>query len=338
MVIFKRILVSFVFCLSITSCTSESSYEYLVRGETMGTTYSVKMVFAQIQSSVELAVYESKIESVLERVDYLMSTYREDSEVSILNNLKENQSLSLSSQTYEVLLSSQELSKLTNGFFDITVGPLVNLWGFGPDFRLDSVPNDENILAVKERVNWKAISLSEGAVTKSQSVYVDLSAIAKGYAVDSVAKLLKLLKVNNFLVEVGGEISVLGLNKFGKAWILGIEQPNTVGRKAYTTISLTENSLATSGDYRNYFEKDGRRYSHTINPKTGYPVEHNLASVSVIANTCMESDALATALMAMGEVEGYQFALKQGINAYFIYREGDQFKTVYTPGFKPFLN
>jgi len=337
-VIRNKLIIGFVCLLCLASCSSESPYEYLVHGETMGTTYNVKMVFEYPRSSDELNVYRTEVEKALNRVDSLMSTYRADSEVSILNNTPEGQSLLLSTQTYEVLDAAYNISRLTEGSFDITVGPLVDLWGFGPRYEQDKVPSSQDVLAAKRKVSWQAIKLNDGQVRKKQNVSVDLSAIAKGYAVDQVAKSLKRLKVENFLVEVGGEITVYGLNKRKNSWVLGIEQPNISGRTAYTTISLNDNSLATSGDYRNYFEKDGERYSHTIDPKTGYPVKHRLASVSVISDSCMESDALATALMVMGEERGYQFALKEGIDAYFIYRENEQFKTIYTPGFEPYLN
>jgi len=338
MVIRNKLIIGFVCLLCITACSSESPNEYLIRGETMGTTYNVKMVFDHPKSSAELNTYRVVVEKSLDRVDSLMSTYRADSEVSILNNTPEGQSMSVSTQTYEVLDAAYNISRLTDGSFDITVGPLVDLWGFGPKYEHDKVPGSEEVFVAKSKVNWQAIKLNNGQVRRSQSVRVDLSAIAKGYAVDQVALSLKQSKIVNYLIEVGGEISVSGFNKHKKPWVLGIEQPNISGRKAYTTISLKDNSLATSGDYRNYFEKDGERFSHTIDPKTGYPIKHSLASVSVIADSCMESDALATALMVMGEEKGYQFALKEGINAYFIFRKNETFNTVYTPGFKSFLN
>jgi len=337
-IISNKLILGFVSLLFLISCSSESHYEYLIRGETMGTTYNVKMVFDHPKSADELNVYQVVVEKALSRVDSLMSTYRSDSEVSILNNTPEGQPILLSAQTYEVLDAANKISRLTDGSFDITVGPLVDLWGFGPKYEQFEVPSIEDVLDAKSEVNWQAIKLNDGQARRSQRVHVDLSAIAKGYAVDQVAASLKRLKITNFLVEVGGEIAVYGHNKQKIAWVLGIEQPNVSGRKAYTTVSLKDNSLATSGDYRNYYEKNGVRYSHTIDPKTGYPIKHRLASVSVIANTCMESDALATALMVMGEEKGYQFALKEKINAYFIFRENESFKTIYTPGFEPYLN
>ena len=324
--------------LLLVSCSSYSPYEYLIQGETMGTTYSVKMVFNGTKSPRELNNYQLAVKNALERVDHLMSTYRADSEISKLNALPVGQSISLSAQTYEVMAASKRISRVTEGVFDMTVAPLVDLWGFGPKFTQDIVPTYEAVLEAKGLVSFEAVELVDGAAKKTQNVRVDLSAIAKGYAVDQVALALKKLGVINFLVEVGGEIAAHGVNKSQKLWVLGIEQPNISGRKAYTTISLSGDSLATSGDYRNYFEKDGVRFSHTINPKTGYPIKHKLTSVSVIAENCMRSDALATALMVMGEVEGYQFALKENINAYFIYRENEAYKTLYTPGFESYLN
>jgi thiamine biosynthesis lipoprotein len=334
----KKFILIFACLLSLVSCTAESPYEYSIRGETMGTTYNVKMVFEKQKSLDELNRYQVVVEKSLDRIDRLMSTYRVDSEVSVLNNTPEGMALSISPQTYEVLDVALNISRLTGGFFDITVGPLVDLWGFGSQHIADAVPNEEDVLIAKSLVNWQALKLSGREVVKTQNVRVDLSAIAKGYAVDQVVSSLKLLNVVNFLVEVGGEISVHGQNQHEKSWVLGVEQPNISGRKAYTTLSVKNKSLATSGDYRNYYEVAGTRYSHTIDPVTGYPVTHRLASVSVIADSCMESDALATALMVMGEEKGYQFALKENISAYFIYRENESFKTIYTPSFEPYLN
>ena len=301
-------------------------------------TVTVKMIFGSKKSSADINTYRDEIKNSLNKVDFLMSTYRSDSEVSILNNLPVGQLMSVSPQTYEVLSVAQNISRMTEGVFDITIGPLVDLWGFGPEYKGDQIPSEQSILAKKKDVNWQAILLDNGQVKKTNKVSVDLSAIAKGYAVDQVAKTLKELNVTNYLVEVGGEISVSGLNIRQQPWVLGIEQPDIAGRKLHKTIHLKDKSLATSGDYRNYFEKNGVRYSHTINPTSGYPIEHKLASVSVIADTCTESDAIATSLMVMGEVQGYEFALKEGIDAYFIYRENESFNAIYTPGFKPYLN
>lgn len=304
----------------------------------MGTSYNVKMVFDAPKSSNELLVYKQAIDKALDLVDRLMSTYRNDSEVSAINDAAIGSAIALSAQTYDVLFAAQEISRLTNGFFDITVGPLVDLWGFGSSYKPEEVPSSFDIISAKNRVDWNAVQLQTNKVVKKNDVRIDLSAIAKGYAVDQVAQSLRQLNVVNYLVEVGGEISVLGRNKQKNPWLLGIELPATDGRKAYTTVSLESESLATSGDYRNFYEQDGVRYSHAIDPGTGYPVTHRLASVSVITDSCMESDALATALIVMGEDVGYQFALKENINAYFIYRENNQFKTIYTPGFEHYLN
>ena len=337
--VISKVLVFCSICLFfLTSCSTDLPNEYLIRGETMGTTYNVKLVSDNVRSPDEINDYQVVIERALSRIDALMSTYRNDSEVSILNNMPKGQSMSVSPQTYEVLSLARDISRFTDGFFDITVGPLVDLWGFGPNYKHDQVPSNTDIVIAKEKVDWRAIELTEGKVYKNQDVSVDLSAIAKGYAVDQVALALKKLSLKNFLVEVGGEVTAFGLNKRNQPWVLGIEQPSITGRKLYAAVSLGNKSLATSGDYRNYFEKDGQRYSHTIDSKSGYPINHRLASVSVIADSCAESDSLATALMVMGEKKGYQFALSEGINAYFIYRENESFNTIHTPGFEPYLN
>lgn len=339
LIIIRAAIVNLFLALLLASCSSQAPREYVFSGETMGTSYGVKVVFNVPRSSVEKAQLGEEIEITLEQVNRLMSSYRDDSDVSRINAAEPGQLVVISPQTFEVISEAQRISQLTDGFFDITVGPLVDLWGFGPLFRFnENLPDELEVFAAKKQVGWNYLSLEEGVINKSQVVHVDLSAIAKGYAVDQVSKLLKSRGVESFLVEVGGEISVSGHNKSGNDWVLGIERPDYTQRKAFATLSLQGHSLATSGDYRNFYESNGQRYSHTINPKTGYPVKHKLASVSVIARACMEADALATALMAMGEIDGYQYAVQHGINAYFIYRENDRFESVFTPGFKPFLN
>ena len=321
------------------ACSSKETSQYLLSGATMGTTYNVKIVFEEPQSDSKLSVLQKGIDAALNQVDHLMSTYKQDSEVSQINRLVPGHELKLSPETIEVLLFAQKVSQQSSGYFDITVASLVNIWGFGPKNTGDEKPSQTEIDEAKSMVGWQSLTISKESATisKSKGNLVDLSAIAKGYGVDRVAGYLKTQNLHNFLVEVGGEVQASGHNKELKDWRLGIEQPDLSGRRVYTTVALKNLGMATSGDYRNYFEKDGQRYSHTIDPNTGYPVNHKLASVSVVAETCMEADALATALNVMGEDQGYQFALKENIGAYFIYREGGEFKSKYTPVFEQYL-
>jgi thiamine biosynthesis lipoprotein len=336
----KSVLTIVLLSLMLLACSSATRTQYQYSGSAMGTTYHVKVVFDQPASELRMAELQKNTESVLSRIDHLMSTYKDDSEVSRFNRLMPGMPLRVSNQTIDVLTAASAISEQTTGAFDVTVGPLVDLWGFGSGSINSNKPDQNLIDSALELLDWSALSINETAsvISKSKAIQVDLSAIAKGYAVDQVAAFLDSQKIDNYMVEIGGELVAAGVNQKSEPWRLGIEQPDFGGRKAYTVVSLHQRGLATSGDYRNYFEQDGIRYSHTIDPRTGYPVRHLLASVSVIADSCMTADALATALMVMGEVEGYQFALEQGVGAYFIYRNGDGFASKSTPEFERFLN
>jgi len=269
-----------------------------------------------------------------------MSTYKDSSEISRFNHINAGEEIAISESTLEVLTFAKNIFDLTDGFFDVSVGPLVDLWGFGAKSKMDMFkkPSSGELEFTSKLVSSNFFKLKGGSLQKLSNVNVDLSAIAKGYAVDQAASVLMSDDISNFLVEVGGEVSVQGHNSRGKQWSLGIELPDALGRKAHSIVTLTNSSLATSGDYRNFYMDNGIKYSHTINPKTFRPVTHHLASVSVISDTCMEADALATALMAMGEDLGYLFAVKHNVVAYFIYRTADGYASKSTSGFDKLLN
>ncbi len=328
--------------MALAGCSGDKRVQKQFGGEVMGTTYSVKVVAMQSyfdRNTEKETRLVKDVASVLELVDAQMSTYKNDSELSRFNRLEVGGAMSLSPDTISVLERSRQVYESTGGYFNPGVSALVNLWGFGPDKGRDTVPDDEAIqsaLSLAEQFSYR-LDASSGRVTKTRELKLDLSAIAKGYGVDLVAERLKKEKLLGFLVEVGGEIYASGMNSRGTPWVLGIEQPDTLSRKAFSTVSLSERAMATSGDYRNYFEKDGVRYSHMLDPKTGYPIRHKLASVSVIAENCADADALATALMAMGEEVGYQHALDNRLSAYFIYRSDNGFAVRYTPAFEPYL-
>jgi thiamine biosynthesis lipoprotein len=264
-----------------------------------------------------------------------MSTYIESSEISRFNRALPDTPTSVSASTVAVFQASLHLQRFSEGHFDPTVMPLVRLWGFGPDER-SGAPDPEAIEAALAKVGIGAIELDveNGTLTKKSPVELDFSAIAKGYGVDAVAELLLQQGIKGFLVEIGGEVRVGGTKPDGSPWRVGIERPEMAGRSAQMVVDLKGLSIATSGDYRNYFEQDGVRYSHTLDPRTGYPVMSRLASVSVLAETCMQADGLATALMAMGERKAVEFAGSHGIDAYFMVREGEGFKELFTGRFR----
>jgi len=261
-----------------------------------------------------------------------MSTYIVDSEISTFNQLYINKWQTISADFFKVVELSQSISSLTDGRFDITIGPLVDLWGFGAgsgDTQI--IPSESLIEQAKSIVGWKNLVLDKDklAIQKLKPINIDLSAIAKGYGVDKVSDLLELNGVENYLVEIGGEVKVKGFNKEGKPWRLGIETPSLLQQGAQKIIQLKDQAIATSGDYRNYFEEGGVRFSHTINPITGRSIRHSIASVSVIAATAAEADALATALNVMGFKEAQALSNKENIAAYFILYDNIQTETNY---------
>jgi FAD:protein FMN transferase len=300
-----------------TACTPTPVPVESFQGETMGTRYTVKVVGALTPDARE--ALGALIDRRLEEVNSKMSTYREDSELSRFNRYDGDDPFPLSAETLEVMATAQRLGEVSGGAFDMTVGPLVNAWGFGPEGLPPEPPADEVLMALRQLVGYQQVILSaDGARKARPEIQCDLSAVAKGYAVDRVAEALLEQGQDRFMVEAGGEVRTGGLNPEGEPWRIGIERPQTEGRGLQKILPLTNKAMATSGDYRNFYEMNGRRYSHTIDPRTGRPVEHAGASVSVVSDTCVEADGLATTLLVLGPEEGYAFALEQGLAVLFI--------------------
>lgn len=321
-------------CLLLSSCVERPPELVSLTGETMGTTYMVKYLddVEQKDSSKQI---QAQLDSLLIDINQLMSTYIVDSELSLLNKAPAGQAVKLSNETSFVLEEAIRLHGLSDGMLDITVGPLVNLWGFGPQAKPEKIPNAEQLNILSEYVGIDKFSFSNNEIIKHhQQVYIDLSTIAKGYAVDRIAQLLSDKGLNNYLVEIGGEMRLSGHKARGQNWLIAIEKPISGLRAIQRTVSIGDNAIASSGDYRNYYEEDGIRYSHLINPKTGYPIQHNLVSVSVVAPTCIEADGLATALIVMGTEGGIALAEKNGIAALFITKEGEEFVEYQSSAFR----
>jgi len=295
-------------------------------GPTMGTQYNVKVVADELDDDAKLAIHTT-IRSVVDRVNSAMSTYDPGSEVSVFNR-EEVGTLAVSEPVASVVEAALEVAEASGGAFDVTVGPLVDAWGFGATGP-ESLPTDQEIRTLRQRVGWRKLSvdLEAGTISKAVSgLRIDLSAIAKGYAVDQVLLELNDVGYEDVMVEIGGEVRTSGKNPQQTVWQIGVERPDSIARRAGQVIALNEGALATSGDYRNFYEIDGRRISHTIDPRSGRPIEHRLASVSVVAPTCMMADAWATALNVLGPDGGLQTAEAQGLAAYFIVREEDGFR------------
>jgi len=287
-------------------------------GPTMGTAYSVRIVTEETLSLATKTDLLEAVEATLAEVNSSMSTYLEDSEISLLNRAPVGAPVVVSSPFLVVLEEARRLSELTEGAFDVTVGPLVNAYGFGP--TEGDLPDEEELEALREQTGYERLEIDSEAssVTKSQSeLYVDLSALAKGYAVDRVAAVLEERGYSEFLVEIGGEVQTSGANLEGDSWRIGIERPEfSLGasqRPLQRIVALGDQAMATSGDYRNFREVDGKRLTHIVDPRTGRSVHHTLASVTVVHELCMTADGLATALMVLGPEEAAAFAEANGL-------------------------
>jgi len=305
-------------------------------GPTMGTEFTVKVV--DLPSSVEVEALRGEIDEKLRKVDGLMSTYDPDSELSRLTRFDQADWFAVSRETAKVIEEAVRIGHLSDGAFDVTVAPLVNLWNFGPAKRtVDRVPSPDEIEEVKARIGFQnlEVRLSPPAVRKKRKdLSIDLSGIAKGFAVDQVAEHLERRGIRNYMVDVGGEVKARGRNKKGKPWQIAIESPLPGTREIQRIIPLDGLAVATSGDYRNYFEKDGVRYCHIIDPRSGRPITHSLASVSVLAASCTRADALATALMVLGPEDGYNLAIAEDLAALFIIKGETGFVEEATPRFE----
>ncbi|MBS99758.1 MAG: FAD:protein FMN transferase ApbE [Oceanospirillaceae bacterium] len=303
-------------------------------GLTMGTSFSLQWIGTD---AAQVEVLRPKVGALLSAINQQMSTYIEDSELSRFNQAAAGTQMEVSAGLAEVVREALRISEVSGGAFDVTVGPLVNLWGFGPNGRIMEAPPEAKIDELKGLTGFSNISVEGHRIAKKGDQYVDLSAIAKGYGVDRVAALLEAEGVKSYLVEIGGELRASGLKPNGDPWRIAIETPRAGERAVERVISVSGAGVATSGDYRNYFEENGRRFSHTIDPRTGYPINHRLASVTVLRDTCAEADALATAIMVMGDEAGYAFAVEQGIAAFFISKQGEGFVDRATPAFNKYL-
>jgi thiamine biosynthesis lipoprotein len=264
-----------------------------------------------------------RIGDLLDHIEQLTSTYLVGSELSAFNTHRSTDWISVSAELCQVIESALDVSRRTDGAFDITVGPLVNLWGFGPDGVVLQPPSDEEIRTALSRVGYENLqtSCSEPAVQKAISdLYVDLSGWAKGYAADQVSDVLDASGLVDYLVEIGGELRASGRNADGLKWAIAIEKPNSDERAPQVVLRLTDCGIATSGDYRNYFDYEGNRYSHTIDARSGRPVSHALAAVTVIHDSAAVADAMATALLVLGPEAGLALAEKLGVAAYFLIR------------------
>ena len=320
------------------AATGEAKREHVIRGRTMGTTYSIKVVTGD---SGGLEGVKEKIDRRLEEINHSMSTYQKESEISRFNRFDQvGQKFRISDDFFKVMTAGSKIHRLTAGAWDGTVNPLVDLWGFGRKGRRDNIPTDNEISGVLPDIGFAKIDVVEPGllVKKRAQITVDLSSIAKGYGVDVVADLLRSLGYKDYLVEIGGEIYAAGYRRDNSRWRIGINRPrpDAAFNAVYKVVALHNRGFATSGDYRNFFEVDGVRYSHVIDPRTGFPVSNGVVSVSITSTDCTTADGLATAVLVMGVEKGLELINRlDGVEGFIVVeRPNGQLTDHYSKGFE----
>jgi thiamine biosynthesis lipoprotein len=316
-----------------------SPQELAISGPAQGTTYSIKVASAPVD--VDAHALRVATDQVLDRIDRSMSTYRADSEISRFNASTSTDWFEVSSDLAIVVDYALKVSQASGGIFDITVGPLVAAWGFGPAGEPIDLPDDATLAGLRARVGYQKIEarLNPPALRKSDAgVRVDLNGIAPGYAVDLIAERFQSMHLSHFMIDLGGEVRAQGRNARGEAWRIAVERPIDAEPEPYAIVSLDNASVTTSGEYRHYYDRDGHRYSHTIDPRTGRPVEHTLASVVVIGPTTMQVDAWAKVFNVLGTEDGRKLALERAMPVMFIEAHSTGLHSVTTPQFDPYVS
>ncbi|MGR2738547.1 FAD:protein FMN transferase [Billgrantia sp. Q4P2] len=338
-----RPVVVFALCLGLllTGCSeNDRPLDSPVRleGGIFGTFYQVTIADSLTQGQAR--ELEEGLLEVLEQVDAAMSIYRDDSELMAFNQAPLGEWQPLSNELIEVLAISQSVAEASNGAFDVTIGGLVNLWSFGSEARPREVPDAETLRARLDEVGPDSIEIDENAMQarRLRDVFVDLGGVAKGHATDRVAAYLDGQSIEHYLVNLGGDLVTRGYRDGeGEPWRIGVEAPLDDRQEATHIVPLHDISVATSGDYRNYFEENGQRFSHTIDPRTGHPIRHHVASATVAHPSNAWADAWATAMMVMGDEEGLALARDQGLKVLLLVREGEGWSSLASPAFADYL-
>ena len=333
-------LITVIVLALLTACDepSESGDDTAVlQGSTFGTFYQITL--PGDWSEEEQATLQEGAEQVLDEVDASMSTYRDDSEVNRLSRTPPGEWVDVSEPIFTVLAISQEVAEATDGAMDVTVGALVRRWGFGPDQRPERIPSDDELREELAAAGHTGLELdTERLAARRQAGFeLDVAATAKGYGIDAVARFLEDQGVERYLVNIGGDMRAGGRYSDERAWRVGIQQPDGQAHDTTQALSLENMAIATSGDYRNYFEEDGQRYSHLIDPRTGRPIEHQLASATVLHPVAARADAFATGLMVLGAEDAMAVAEAEGLKVLLIVRDGDGFMTRKSPALSAYL-
>ena len=315
-------LVTLIVVLS--ACGNGDSMESF-GGPTMGSTYSIKYVRrAGLPAAADV---RAEVEKILADIDRQLSTYRSDSDIERFNDLPANRCQKMPASILKLIRVGEQLSEQSEGSYDLTVEPLLNLWGFGPQGREEKVPAEQALAQARQRVGYQHLRIEGDQLCKDAAVEVDFNSIAAGYAVDTIAARLEALGIHDYLAEATGELKAAGKKLDGSPWRIALEEPRDDQQVAERVVAVDGFGLSTSGDYRNYFEQDGRRYSHTFDARTGAPVSHSLASVTVIHPSALMADGLSTLLLILGPERGWDYAEKHDIGAFFVIRADTGFVT-----------
>ena len=311
----------------------------VLEGKTMGTFWRVSVVNVDAKRAEELRV---KIQTQLDADDQLLSTSKNDSALMRFNLSKSLSPWPVNDAMADIITSALRIGAKTDGAMDITVGPLVNLWGFGPDKQPLHIPTQAQIDAAKAQTGLQHLSVindtRQNYLQKDLAdLYVDLSTVGEGYAADHLARLMEQEGIARYLVSVGGALNSRGMNAEGRPWRVAIQKPTDRENAVQAVVDINGHGISTSGSYRNYYELDGKRLSHVIDPQTGRPIEHNLVSVTVIAPTALEADGWDTGLMVLGTDKAKEVVRREGLAVYMIVKEGEGFKTWMSPQFESFL-
>jgi len=331
-----------VLFLLLAGCDNQEktlSRSLVLEGKTMGTYWRVSLADVNSSQAPEL---RDKIQAQLDADDRLMSTWKNDSALSRFNQFKSTAPYPVSEAMSDIITMALRIGEKTDGAMDITVGPLVNLWGFGPHKAPEKTPDEAEITAAKALTGLHHLQVINASAKQwlqkdLPGLSVDLSTIGEGYAADHLARLMEQNGIGRYLVSVGGTVVARGMNSEGNPWRVAIQKPTDRESVIQALVDINGHAISTSGSYLNYYELDGKRISHIINPQTGRPIDHNLVSVSVIATTAMEADGWDTGLMVLGAEKAKQVAQKEGLAVYLITKGEQGFETWMSPQFKTFL-
>ncbi len=315
-----------ILAAALSGCESNAERIEVLSGPTMGSTYTIKYVYNATTPAADAVGVE--VQSILDEVDRQMSTYRLDSDIARFNQSPANTCMTMPQPVLELARYGDTLSRLSHGAFDLTLGPLLDVWGFGPQARGKKVPSAAEIAQAQAQIGYQHIRVVDGQLCKDADVSIDFNSIAAGYTVDRMSERFAELNIGSYMIEITGELLAKGLKPDGSPWRIALEQPLGDGQRAIQRVlEIDGYGINTSGDYRNYFEEDGVRFSHTIDPQVGAPISHRLASVTVIDPSTLHADGLGTLLLVLGPERGLAFAEKHKIAAFFVMRESEGFTT-----------